>query len=721
MENKYLNSSIYLRGFIGFFKKENITLLLLLLSLNAGAAQLLSYPFEIIPKLQEVIIFENESGIRPESLQKILLIGFEQAPILGCNLSQLNHTNTDGKGTVRLVRDIDNDLIPNDEGYILTLSNDEVELIAKTEAGLFYGSQTLEQLIESAKDHQKAIPACKIIDYPKMRYRAVHFDVKHHLDHIKRYYEIIDKLAKYKINAIIFEFEDKLQFRTHPKVGSPQAISMDEMKNLTNYARERYIEITPKVQGLGHVNYILKHPEYIHLREIPWNHYAFCPLHEGTYQVVFDLFRDAMEATPGSKYFHIGGDEVGQMMGVCPRCTQFVEKEGKTALYLYWLNRACEFIVDNGRTPIFWDDMLFHTVDLLGTIFYDKPAEEVAEKWEVGLPKLNDLLDKFPKNAYYMRWNYSLARQDGNVRALDWYKEKEMNVMIATAGRPESIRSYIQLAGEKDIDKMLCCAWDDNSPHMELHIRNYIASAEYSWNPTGRTVNEYTNAWLEREFNVQFGEYQEFQQKVREAYDFWNRYYYKNRYRTGDDNALQGLIRLEHWLPLVEGMEKMNFDYRTKLIDLPDIKKPGEWTKRYQDRIEIAKRLNSEYDSISETINQYYKLSKRNNYFWGITRVLYNLHSTAPRLYLALEQCDTKNKKQREEGISNLESVMQDFHIAWENLKSEYAKTRFIAYPDNYVPDRFFHLASQREDLSWMIQCEEIYFKMIDEWIAELN
>ncbi|NLX65375.1 MAG: hypothetical protein GXZ19_01120, partial [Bacteroidales bacterium] len=97
MENKYLNSSIYLRGFIGFFKKENITLLLLLLSLNAGAAQLLSYPFEIIPKPQEVIIFENESGIRPESLQKILLIGFEQAPILGCNLSQLNHTNTDGK------------------------------------------------------------------------------------------------------------------------------------------------------------------------------------------------------------------------------------------------------------------------------------------------------------------------------------------------------------------------------------------------------------------------------------------------------------------------------------------------------------------------------------------------------------------------------------------------------------------------------------------------
>ena len=82
------------------------------------------------------------------------------------------------------------------------------------------------------------------------------------------YYESIDRLAKYKINAVVFEFEDKLRFRRQPLVGAPQSISIDEMAALTRYARERHIEITPLVQGLGHATFILKHQEYAGLAGI---------------------------------------------------------------------------------------------------------------------------------------------------------------------------------------------------------------------------------------------------------------------------------------------------------------------------------------------------------------------------------------------------------------------------------------------------------------------
>jgi len=60
---------------------------------------------------------------------------------------------------------------------------------------------------------------------------------------------------------------------------------------------------------------------------------------------------------------------------------------------------------------------------------------------------------------------------------------------------------------------------------------------------------------------------------------------------------------------------------------------------------------------------------------------------------------------------------MQDFQQKWDMLNKVYGKTRFTSYPDGYVPDRYFHLASQREDLSWMIQAEEMYCSMIEKWL----
>jgi hypothetical protein len=59
------------------------------------------------------------------------------------------------------------------------------------------------------------------------------------------------------------------------------------------------------------------------------------------------------------------------------------------------------------------------------------------------------------------------------------------------------------------------------------------------------------------------------------------------------------------------------------------------------------------------------------------------------------------------------------FDKRWKNLQSVYSETRFIAYPDNYVHDRYFHFASQREDLSWMIQAEELYHKMVNDWLEK--
>ena len=274
--------------------------------------------FQIIPQPKKVEVF-SEKGIEFGELKVIQLGENTNKPVMGNILSLLPLKNKDNSSQL-ILQISDNEEIPESlEGYVLSISKGNVNITSRGEAGLFYGCQTLEHLLEDARDFKTPIPACEITDSPDYVYRAVHFDTKHHLDHIGYYYESIDRLARYKINAITWEFEDKLSYQTHPLIGAPQAISIDEMAALTRYARERNIEITPLVQGLGHATFILKHQKYAYLREIETNRWAFCPLHEGGYQVLFDLYREAIEATPGSKYFHIGGDEIGNI-GLCHRC-----------------------------------------------------------------------------------------------------------------------------------------------------------------------------------------------------------------------------------------------------------------------------------------------------------------------------------------------------------------------------------------------------------------
>ncbi len=498
-----------------------ICILFSFVSTNGLLAEKLPTPFVILPQPQSVILL-NGPGLEPGILHHLILSNGLTRPVMGEILSKLTMGDATVKGSLTLILDKALTSIPSDEGYVLTIYKDKAEISSKSDAGLFYGCQSLEQLLEDAMDSGKPVPSCRITDYPALSYRAVHFDLKHHLDHMNYYYESIDRLARYKINAVVIEFEDKLRYRRQPLVGAPQAISIDEMAALTRYARNRHIEITPLVQGLGHATFILKHEEYAGLRELPWNKWAFCPLNEGTYQVLFDMYRDAIDATPGSKYLHIGGDEIGNI-GICPRCKPMADKEGMLSLSLYWLKRVCEFAKDNGRIPIFWDDMPLKEGGVYESTWSDDVASaEAAKEWEAGIPKLDKLLTDFPKNCVYMRWNYSMARQPGNILALDWYKSRGLKAMVATATNTEggmffqederdkgkssagivSIRSFIQLAAEKQISGMLCTAWDDKSPHMENYWRGFIAAAEYSWSPNGRTLEEYDNAWLQKEFGI---------------------------------------------------------------------------------------------------------------------------------------------------------------------------------------------------------------------------
>ena len=260
-------------------------LLLLASGVNAGLPE----PFAVVPEPKEVGLIEPWS-IAVSDIEYIDIPPEAAGFALPHNLSSLPRSGS-GVDIDVIVGDVG---LPGEEGYQLEILSGMVRITGESPAGAYYGLQTLSQLMEDASEAEIEIPAMTIRDWPDIAYRAVHFDTKHHLDTMDTYYDAINRLANLKVNAIVWEFEDKLRYRRQPSVGAGHAISIEQMQALTRYARKRFIEISPLVQGLGHASFILKHPEYEHLRDDPKSDWAFCPINEGTYEVLFDLYRDAI-------------------------------------------------------------------------------------------------------------------------------------------------------------------------------------------------------------------------------------------------------------------------------------------------------------------------------------------------------------------------------------------------------------------------------------------
>jgi hexosaminidase len=696
-----------------------------------GADQL-PLPFRVIPEPSSIELEQGE-GIDYSELKTILIGESTSRPVLPPILSYLPETEQNTQGVLVLKIVSSGDIPDSPQGYVMKIGNRQVEIISKGDAGIFYGCQTLEQLLEDSRDTGAKIPACKIIDFPKQSYRAVHWDVKHHLDKMFYYYESIDRLARYKINGIIFELEDKLRYRRQPLIAAPQAISIDELAALTEYARDRFIEITPLIQGLGHATFILKHDKYKHLRELEDNRWAFCPMDEGTYEVLFDMYRDAIEATPDSRYLHVGGDEVGNI-GLCHRCKDYAEKNGNLALNLYWLSRVCKFLEEQGRIPIFWDDMPFKYANLWRSVAGgQRQSEEETEKlWNEGEPILNKMLDKFPKNAVYMHWIYEKTRYPSNIRALKWFRDSGLKTMIANSTqtttelmpeyvRVEFIKEFIELAAEYNIDGMLCTAWDDSSPLMEMYWRGFIAAAEYSWSPLKPTLEEYEKAFYQREFGIETVEFSDLYYDLYEGVKFWQRAPFPRGTRRSRQNVLQDFSGLEHWISPEDQRKREEVNYEEKLIALPDINNPGQWSTTYQNHLQQAQQEIERYKKNSLKIDQLLRISRRNRYYWQVMKAMNDFQITTAKLLITLQNCDTPNKSQFNEAIKNINLIQREYQTSWNHLENIYGKIRFVAYPSNYIKDRYFHFASQKEDLSFMIQAEELLYKKINKWLENMN
>ena len=281
----------------------------------------------------------------------------------------------------------------NEEGYVLDSNTERVIVAARTGEGVFYGAQTLRQLIHRGEANQANVPAVAVKDWPAMRWRGVHDDISRGpvptLDYMKKQ---IRTCAGYKLNLFSLYIEHVFDYQSHPLIGPKEgSLNAAEVKELVRYAKRYYVTILPEQQAFGHLHHVLKNEVYNDLAETPHGH-VLTPVNEKSYELIKDLYAELAPLFPGP-LFHIGSDETFELgQG---QTKDRAKEVGLGRIYLEHLKRVSEIMKPYNKRLMFWGDVAMHYPELLEIL----PKDVIAVAWSYGPAQSFDSMLKPYKEA----------------------------------------------------------------------------------------------------------------------------------------------------------------------------------------------------------------------------------------------------------------------------------------------------------------------------------
>ncbi|CAA9335255.1 MAG: GH20, partial [uncultured Gemmatimonadaceae bacterium] len=261
-----------------------------------------------------------------------------------------------------------------DEGYVLLAERGRVEIVAASAAGVFYGAQTLKQLV--AGDSARArLAGARIRDWPAMRWRGVHDDVSRGpVPTLEFQKKQIRTLAAYKLNVYSPYLEHTLAYRSHPLLAPPGgALTREEAQALVAYGRRYHVEVIPEQQSFGHMHHALKWEKYAPLGATEHGH-ALAPTQPGSLALVRELYAEVDSAFPG-RFLHVGMDETFEL-GRGQTAAQ-VQREGLGPAYVGFLRGVEAALRPLGRKLLYWGDVGSNHPELVPTL----PKAMIAVPW----------------------------------------------------------------------------------------------------------------------------------------------------------------------------------------------------------------------------------------------------------------------------------------------------------------------------------------------------
>ena len=361
--------------------------------------QIIPMPLDIqLAEQGKFVLTEGTSVIYPENNEKMQNNANFLAEYVKEKTGITLAPTTEAKGKGIILKVEENQEKP--EGYTLKVTTDNVTICGGSEAGVFYGIQTLRKSLPVVQGEKVALPAVEINDEPRFDYRGGMLDVARHyieLDSVKRF---IDMLAMHNINRFHWHLSEdqgwRIEIKCRPLLtekgsmrketiigktdkydGKPHGgfFTQEEAKEIVAYAADRYITVIPEIDMPGHMLSALHAYPELGCTGGPydvWCHWGvskdvLCAGNDATLKFIEDVLGEIVEIFP-SEYIHIGGDECPKTRWEsCPKCQARIKALGikgdekhtaEEYLQSFIINYAEKFLNSKGRQIIGWDEIL---------------------------------------------------------------------------------------------------------------------------------------------------------------------------------------------------------------------------------------------------------------------------------------------------------------------------------------------------------------------------
>lgn len=373
------------------------------------------------------------------------------------------------------------------EGYSIEVLVNEIKCYYKTEKGKHNAILTLKQLL----DKKEKLSTCYIFDEPNFAMRSIMIDIsRNRVPNMETLKYIIDQLALVKINDLqlyvegrSFYFESFSQYYANKN----DFLTGEEVLDLTKYAKERGIELTPNLNCFGHMAFWLNQPELNHLAFAPngftWNNsktknYAqtINPDNSDSKQLVFNIIDDMLKYYPDSYYCNIGGDEPFELMAS-------TRPSNPKEIYEIHLNDVINHVRRKGKKILMWGDVIRDYPQMLDTF-----GDIVVLDW-----------------CYEAKWV--------DEKRLIFYEEHKVPFIVCPgvggyssfSGKMENmfcnIDAYAKLGRKYGAEGMILTDWNDGGSLCQLvtSILAYVYGACYEWNDENidfSIINEYIDEYI---------------------------------------------------------------------------------------------------------------------------------------------------------------------------------------------------------------------------------
>jgi hexosaminidase len=428
-----------------------------------------------------------------------------------------------GKGSASPIRLmlVSDKVIAGEEAYRLTVRRNEIRIEASHPAGLFYGAQTLRQLVTTATDGIRTIPEVDISDAPRFQWRGLLIDVSRHFFGKKTILQIIDEMARYKLNILKLHLTDyegwRLEIPAYPKLtqigslvdGKPQYFTTTDMREIVQYASVRHIMVIPEIEMPGHAGAAARsYPEFFDTAGG-----AFNPANPKTYDFVRGVLTEVARLFP-APYLHFGGDEVADetWKGMADVDRLKAEQSLKTTddVEAYFGRKVVGIIESLGKRPMAWDEQ----VDA------QAPNSTVIQWWRRDKP---DVLAAAAKGGYELVMSpadqlYFDYHQGEGEPGAPWEGNKGGPQSIAKMLAWEPVPDGFTLDEEARVLGIEAAMWTEfiETEHylQFMTFPRLLALAEIGWRPKGprdekvfkARLEPHTNALRERGINARRGE-----------------------------------------------------------------------------------------------------------------------------------------------------------------------------------------------------------------------